>query len=93
MSGSCCRKPVVTIIKVGDSESGIVGLEEMFKNIYTSGTTSEGDIKSKLLTQTKDYGNYITRGMEETYRDALLREYRKFRKKRQNDETRNAGNG
>jgi hypothetical protein len=78
MSGSCCGKPIAKIIKVGDSESGIVGLEEMFKNVYASGTMNEEEVKSKLLTLAKNYGNYITPSMEDAYENALLCEYKKF---------------
>jgi len=80
--GSCCAKPITCIIKVGNSEAGILGLEEMFRNAQTSGKTSDEELKSELLALAKDYGNYIAPGMEQTYKDAFLREYRTFCMKR-----------
>lgn len=79
--GSCCIKPITRIIKVGNSEAGILGLEEMFRNAHTSGKTGDEELKSELLTLAKDYGNYIAPSMEQTYKDAFLREYRTFCKK------------
>lgn len=78
MAGSCCRKPIAKIIKVGDSESGIIGLEEIFKKISASGISEEEEIKSMLLELAQKYGNYIAPGLETDYKDALLREYGKF---------------
>jgi hypothetical protein len=79
--GSCCAKPTTRIIKIGTSDAGIIGLEEMFKNAYTSGKTSDEELKSELLALARDSGNYIATGMEQAYEDALLREYRSFCKK------------
>jgi len=81
--GSCCAKPITRIIKVGNSEAGILGLEEMFRNAQTSGKTSDEELKSELLALAKDYGNYIATGMEQTYKDAFLREYQAFCKQRE----------
>ncbi len=87
MPGSCCVKPIAKIIRVGDSESGIVGLEEIFKSVYVSKITDEEEVKLKLFTLAKGFGNYITQNMEETYKDALLREYRQFCKKQTQKQT------
>jgi hypothetical protein len=81
--GSCCAKPITRIIKVGNSDAGILGLEEMFRNAQTSGKTSDEELKSELLALAKDYGNYIAASMEQTYKEAFLREYRAFCKKRE----------
>ena len=81
--GSCCAKPITRIIKVGDSEAGILGLEEIFRNAQTSGKTSDEELKTELLALAKDHGNYIAASMEQTYKEAFLREYRLFCKKRE----------
>jgi len=81
--GSCCVNPITRIIRVGNSEAGILGLEEMFRNAQTSGKTSDEELKSELLALAKDYGNYIAPSVEQTYKDAFLREYRTFWKKRE----------
>lgn len=78
MARSCCVKPIATIIKVGDFEAGIVGLETAMQNVYKSGVTDEEQIKAELLRFVKEFGNYITPDTDADYKDALLREYRKF---------------
>lgn len=77
MLGSCCGKPIATIIRVGTFEAGIVGLEAALRNVYTSGATDEDQIKRDLLKWVKEFGNYISPANEFEYREALMREYRK----------------
>jgi hypothetical protein len=79
--GSCCSKPSTSIIKVGNSEAGILGLEDMFRNAHASGKTSDAELKSELLALARESGNYVAPGMEQAYKDALLGEYRMFCKK------------
>ncbi len=78
MSKSCCGKPLAKIIKVGTFDAGIVGLEATLKNVYISGLNDEEQIKTELLRLVRELGNYISPGTESDYKDALLREYRKF---------------
>ena len=78
MPGSCCNKSIATIIKVGNSDAGIVGLEAALRNVYISGVKDEEQVKAYLLQRVKEFGNYIAPGTESDYKDALLREYRKF---------------
>ncbi len=78
MSGSCCAKPIATIIKVGDSEAGIQGLEAAFHNVYVSGLSDEELIKSELLKWAREFGNYIAASAEGEYAKALLGEYRQY---------------
>ena len=75
MPGSCCAKPIATIIKVGNSDAGIVGLGAALRNVYISGVKDEEQIKTNLLQWVKGFGNYIAPGTEAVYKDALLREY------------------
>ncbi len=78
MLGSCCGKPIATIIRVGTFDAGIVGLEAALRNVYTSGTTDEEQIKRDLLFWVQEFGNYISPAKESEYKQALMREYRKF---------------
>jgi hypothetical protein len=78
MAKSCCGKPIVKIIKVGTFDAGIIGLEATLKNVYSSGVKDEEQIKTELLRLVREFGNYISPGTESDYKDALLREYRKF---------------
>lgn len=76
--GSCCAKPIARIIKIGNSEAGILGLESILKNARTSGKTCDEELKSELLALARECGNYIAPSMEEAYKSAFLREYRVF---------------
>ncbi len=78
MPGSCCGKPIVTIIKVGSSEAGILGLEESLHNVYVTGITDEEQIKSDLLNQIRKFGNYVATSSESDYKKTLLNEYRRY---------------
>ncbi len=49
MSGSCCGRPIATIIKVGDFEAGISRLEAALQSVYVTGVEDEEQIKSELL--------------------------------------------
>jgi hypothetical protein len=78
MSGSCCGKPIATIIRVGDFEAGITGLEIALQNVSAMGLGDEEQIKSELLRLVKEFGNYISPGTDAFYKEALWREYTKY---------------
>ena len=78
MPRSCCVKPIAKIIKVGDFEAGIIGLETAMQSVYRSGVEDEEQIKTDLLQRVKEFGNYITRETESEYKVALWREYQKY---------------
>jgi hypothetical protein len=78
MPGSCCTKPVARIIKVGEFEAGLVGLDQALRNVYISGVADQEEIKRDLLQWIRDFGNYIPPPRENDYKEALLTEYRKF---------------
>ncbi len=80
MTEPCCSKPKARIIKVGTFEAGIVGLEEILRTVSTSGITTEKDLGATLLRLARQYGNYIAPGVEELYKEALLGEFKLFRK-------------
>jgi len=74
----CCANPIVKIIKVGDIDTGLIGLENAFLNVYISGVDDEEQLKRELLMWIKKFGNYVSRSREDDYKEALLREYKKF---------------
>jgi hypothetical protein len=78
----CCEKPKTHLIKVGNSEAGILGFEDMCEHARTSGKSNEEELKTELLALARDNGNYVAASMEEVYKDAFLREYRIFCKQR-----------
>jgi hypothetical protein len=79
--GSCCAKPIATIIKVGNSEAGIRGLKQILTNAQSSGITDEEKLKTELLALARDNGNYVAASVEQAYKEALLREYKEFNKR------------
>ena len=78
MSSRCCAKAIATIIKVGGTEAGIIGLETALQDVYASAVKDEKQVQIDLLQRVKEFGNYITPGTESDYKDALLGEYQKF---------------
>ncbi len=87
MAGSCCAKPIARIIKVGNFEAGLIGLDEALRNVYISAVADEEEIRKALLTWIKDFGNYIAPTRENEYQDALLREYKIYLRKLEIDQT------
>jgi hypothetical protein len=78
MPGSCCGKPVAKIIKVGDLEAGLIGLDQALYNVYSAGVNGEEEVKLELLRLVRDFGNYISPSRESDYKEALFREYRNY---------------
>ncbi len=78
MGKSCCGRPIARIIKVANFETGLVGLEDAFRNVYESGLVGDDALSNELLKCVKDAGNYISSLREGDYKQALLREYRAY---------------
>jgi hypothetical protein len=78
MLGSCCGKPLARIIRVADFEAGLVGLDQAILNVYATGIRDEEEIKQELLRLIRDFGNYISPSRENDYKQALLREYKRY---------------
>ncbi|KPL02015.1 MAG: hypothetical protein AMJ90_06945 [candidate division Zixibacteria bacterium SM23_73_2] len=66
-----------SLILVDNDFVGIVGLDEIFEDIYLEGEKPEGSFGKKLLSLAKK-NNYIPAGGKGQYQEALLREYRNF---------------
>jgi hypothetical protein len=75
----CCAKPFVRIIRVGDFEAGIMGLDDVFRKMWAAGVVNEDELGNNLLALVRNEGNYITPSREREYRLALLREYEIFK--------------
>jgi hypothetical protein len=79
MTRSCCAKPITTIIKVGDFEAGIIGLAQAFAIVSALDKSSDQETKTELLKFVRQFGNYITPARENEYKEAMFREYIKFK--------------
>jgi len=66
------------MIKVGEIDVGIMGLNRVFQEIATLGITDETRLKDELVASVRKAGNYIAKSKEQDYREALLREYKSF---------------
>lgn len=72
---SCCGSAaMVSIIDIGGSQVGIVGLREAIAEVKGLGLSGEDQIKRELLDRIKRQ-NYVAQGDEEAYGEALWREY------------------
>ncbi len=69
------------LILVGEDFVGIVGLDEIFQNLFDDGREPDGFLKNELLSLAKKK-NYIPSKVEDEYKEALLREYRNFYQKK-----------
>ena len=67
----------IKLILVGKDLIGLVDLDEIFGKFYQMGKKPDELSKQNLLNETKKH-NYIPKGIEKKYEDALLREYKSF---------------
>jgi len=74
----CCAKPTSKIIKIGDVDVGIRGLEESFRDVYASRIEDETILKDTLLSKIREHGNFVTPKREEIYKEALYQEHKNF---------------
>ena len=79
--GSCCPKSTTRMIKIGASQAGIIGLDEILNKIRSEGLTEKRDLERELLALARDHGNYVASSAEEMYKEGLLREYEDFCRK------------
>ena len=81
MAPSCCAKPITRIIKVGDLEAGIIGLDQAIEKVRALREQDEQQVKNSLVKFVKESGNYIAASRESEYEEALFREYAKYKKR------------
>ncbi len=65
------------MILVGRFPVNLIGLDEIFEELYQEGKTPSDDLKSLLLAKVKAQ-NYVPPKAEGEYAEALLREYKRF---------------
>jgi len=77
--GSCCGPTIVGVrqIDVNGFEVGIKGLDEIFDSFYSAGNKPE-DLTGDELIETLGKMNYIPAGSKDSYKEAFLKEYRKY---------------
>jgi len=85
MPGSCCGKPVAKIIKVGELEAGLIGLDQAIQNVFIAGVRDDEEIKKELLRWVRHFGNYVSPSREQDYEQALLREHKSYVEKVQSE--------
>lgn len=64
-------------IGIGGITVGIIGLDEIFNEVKSSGETDEARLKDMIFEKVKA-GNYIAPGQEKDYREDLFDEYKVF---------------
>jgi NAD-dependent dihydropyrimidine dehydrogenase PreA subunit len=62
------------MVLIGNQLIGLVGLDEIFEELYKSNQMADEKIKSRLVDSAKKE-NYIPPKQEEVYSEVLLREY------------------
>lgn len=65
------------LIRVGRTVSGMLGLDEMFAELYREGVAPEESAASELVRRARK-DNYIPPKSEPEFAEALLREYREY---------------
>ncbi|MGA9115183.1 MAG: hypothetical protein WB626_00230 [Bacteroidota bacterium] len=76
MDGSCCGKPVVRLISMGDARAGIVGWERVREGVRRAHPGGEEELKDLLLGFVRQAGNYVPASREGDYKRALLDAWR-----------------
>ncbi len=66
------------MLYIGQSPAGLLGLDELFNEVYDSGTTpDDADIGEKLIQGVRRH-NYVPKPSVDEYMQVLQREYFKF---------------
>lgn len=78
-SGCCCSTRIVGLrqINVGGRSTGIMGLDETFKEYFKNGKRPDDAVGNGLVEDLKKL-NFIAEGAEEMYKEAFLREYQRY---------------
>ncbi len=80
----CCAKPSDEVVQIGigDDTIGLIALNQIFEQLRVLGRPPDRSVEDELLLMV-GARNYIPRSCEDEYRDALLREYRKYCEKKE----------
>ena len=78
-SGCCCGTRIVGLrqINVGGRSTGIMGLDETLKEYFQKGKRVDDAVGDELVEDLKKL-NFIAEGAEEIYKEAFLKEYRRY---------------
>ncbi len=81
--GCCCCWDAVKskLVDIGGVKVGMVSLDEIFSEIYGCEMANEEELKRELVKRTTIY-NYIPESAKEVYGNSLLREYKKYCRRR-----------
>lgn len=69
-------------IGIGGDTIGLIALNQIFEQLRVMGRPPDRSVEDELLLMV-GARNYIPRSCEDEYREALLREYRKYWEKKQ----------
>ncbi|KXB03514.1 hypothetical protein AKJ45_01450 [candidate division MSBL1 archaeon SCGC-AAA261F19] len=77
--GCCCGTNIVNVrrIKIDGNEVGIVGIYELFKRYYKDGKNPEKVNGEEILKNIGEM-NCISENKEDEYKRALMREYKRY---------------
>ncbi len=80
----CCSKPSDDVVQIGigDDTIGLIALNQIFEQLRVLGRPPDRSVEDELLLMVGAQ-NYISKSCEDEYREALLREYRKYWEKKQ----------
>ncbi len=75
----CCsgRPPQLVYIKLQGSSIGLMGMQQLFEQLYQAGRRDDEALEAELLDQARVY-NYVARGAEADYGWGLRQAYRAF---------------
>ena len=77
MAGCCDpSSPKHTLLNVGGSIIGVLGLEEIIRDVYKLGVSDREKVRLELMSRFRKR-NYLPGGAEVEYENAILQEYLK----------------
>ncbi len=79
MNRSCCGIRGVRLLRVGDVEVGLTGVDAAMKLLYVEGwSPDDEDLGRTFVQQLRDAGNYIPANQESLYFPVLVELFRNF---------------
>lgn len=78
MARGCCdpRAPKPILLRVDGGDVGVIGLEEIFREVSRLPGLADEELAAELLSRFK-VKNYVPSSAEKKYAEALLTEYKK----------------
>ena len=79
MGRACCPPKGIRIIRVGDFEAGVKGLDKVLEEAYRLGWLPEQEgLRRALVEGLRAAGNYVGTKVEAAYEEALANIYREY---------------